>query len=229
MPPRVTFAERVIEFYRRLRPPRLGDLDVDCLFPYRDPDVRACMESFYTKFFSDTRKRIFIIGINPGRFGAGTTAVPFTDPVTLERQCAVPNPFAKRRELSAEFIEQVVDRFGGPKQFYRDFFITAASPVGFTRDGKNYNYYDDRRLQETVRPFMIRKMREQLEFGARRDVAVILGTGKNYTFLSRLNDELRFFDRLLVVDHPRFVMQYRRKRVGEYLDTYEATLRSCLD
>jgi hypothetical protein len=75
---------------------------------------------------------------------------------------------------------------------------------------------------------MIRKMREQLEFGARRDVAVVLGTGKNYAFLNKLNDEQRFFDRLLVVDHPRFVMQYRRKRVPEYVDKYEATLRSCL-
>jgi hypothetical protein len=72
-------------------------------------------------------------------------------------------------------------------------------------------------------------MREQLEFGARRDVAVVLGTGKNYAFLNKLNAEQKFFDRLLVVDHPRFIMQYRRKRVGEYLDTYEATLRSCLD
>jgi hypothetical protein len=229
VPPRETFAERVIDFYRRLRPPRLGDIGVDCLFPYRDPDVRACVETFYRKFFSDNRRRVFLIGINPGRFGAGTTAVPFTDPVTLERQCAIPNQFVKRRELSAEFIEQVVHRFGGPATFYRHFFITAASPVGFTRDGLNYNYYDDRTLQDALRPYMIRKMREQLQFGARRDVAVVLGTGKNYAVLSKLNAEQKFFDRLLVVDHPRFIMQYRRKRVGEYLDTYEATLRSCLD
>ena len=227
MPPRETFADRVIEFYRRLRPPRLGDIGVECLFPYRDPDVRACMETFYRKFFSDNRRRVFLIGINPGRFGAGTTAVPFTDPVTLERQCDIPNPFAKRRELSAEFIEQVVDRFGGPKTFYRDFFITAASPVGFTRDGLNYNYYDERRLQDAVRPFIIRTMRAQLDFCVRRDVAVVLGTGKNYAFLNRLNEEEKFFERLLVVDHPRFIMQYRRTRVGEYLDKYEGILRGC--
>ena len=223
-----TFADRVIDFYRRLRPPRLGDIGVDCLFPYREPDVRAVMETFYRKFFSDERPRVFIIGINPGRFGAGTTAVPFTDPVSLER-IGIPNAFPKRRELSAEFIEQVVGRFGGPTKFYRDFFITAASPVGFTRDGLNYNYYDERRLQDAVTPFIIRKLREQLEFRARRDIAVVLGTGKNYAFLSRLNEAQKFFERLLVVDHPRFIMQYRRKRVDEYLDKYESTLRSCLD
>jgi hypothetical protein len=228
VPQEETFAERVIDFYRRLRPPRLDDLDVDVLFPYRDPNARACMETFYRKFFNDTARRVFLIGINPGRFGGGTTAVPFTDPVSLEGQCGIPNQFPKRRELSAEFIEALIDRFGGPGRFYQTFFISAASPVGFTRDGKNYNYYDDRRLQDALRPFMIRKMREQLEFGARRDVAVVLGTGKNYAFLNKLNDEQRFFDRLLVVDHPRFVMQYRRKRVPEYVDKYEATLRRCL-
>ena len=224
----MTFAEHVIQFYRRLRPPRLGDLGVDVLFPYREPDVRACMETFYRRFFSDDKPRVFIIGINPGRFGAGTTAVPFTDPVSLEK-IGIPNSFPKRRELSAEFIEQVIGRFGGARTFYRRFFITAASPVGFTRGGLNYNYYDDRQLQDAVKPYIIRKMRDQLEFGARRDVAVVLGTGKNHAFLNRLNDEQRFFGKLLVVDHPRFIMQYRRKRVNEYLDKYEATLRSCLD
>ncbi len=186
------------------------------------------MQTFYRRFFSDERQRVFIIGINPGRFGAGTTAVPFTDPVSLER-IGIPNAFPKRRELSAEFIEQVVGRFGGPEKFYCDFFITAASPVGFTRGGLNYNYYDERRLQDAVTPFIIRKLREQLAFGARRDIALVLGTGKNYAFLNRLNEEQKFFDRLLVVDHPRFIMQYRRKRVDEYLDTYESTLRICLD
>ena len=224
-----TFAEHVIDFYRRLRSPAVGKLGIDVLFPYRDADVRACMDAFYRKFFSDHARRVFIIGINPGRFGGGTTGVPFTVPVSLERHCGIPNAFPKRRELSAEFVEAVIERLGGPQRFYASFFITAASPVGFTKDGRNYNYYDDRRVQDALRPFMIRKMREQLEFGARRDVAVVLGTGKNYDFLSRLNDEQQFFDRLLVVDHPRFVMQYRRKRMKEYLDRYETTLRSCLD
>ena len=226
-PSHETFADHVIDFYRRLRPPRLGDIGVECLFPYRAPDVRAVMETFYRKFFSDSRPRVFLIGINPGRFGAGTTAVPFTDPVSLER-LGIPNDFPKRRELSAEFIEQVVERLGGAKRFYRDFFITAASPVGFTRGGLNYNYYDDRRLTYAVRPFIIRTMRAQLAFGGNRDVAVVLGTGKNFAFLNRLNEEQKFFEKLVVVDHPRFIMQYRRKRVPEYLDKYEATLRSCL-
>lgn len=219
----------MIDFYRHLKPPRLGDVDVETLFPYRDPDVRTCMEAFYGRFFSDREARVFVIGINPGRFGGGTTGVPFTDPVSLERQCGITNDFPKRRELSAEFVEAVIERMGGPKAFYASFFITAVSPVGFTKDGKNYNYYDDRRLTEAVTPFIVRTMRAQLEFGARRDVAIILGTGKNFDFFSRLNAAHRLFERLLVVDHPRFIMQYRRRRVGEYLDRYERILRGCVE
>src|SRR6185503_14517701 len=107
-----TFATHVIDFYRSLKPPRLSGVDVDVLFPYRTADVRAVMEAFYRKFYDDQRERVFIIGINPGRFGAGTTGVPFTDPVSLEAHCGIPNAFQKRRELSAVFIEQLLDRFG---------------------------------------------------------------------------------------------------------------------
>lgn len=225
-PPTSTFGSRVIDFYEHLAPPRLRGLGVDALFPFRDPVVRQCLTTFYTKFFSDSIPRVFLIGINPGRFGGGATGIPFTDPVSLERQCEIANPFPKRRELSAVFVERLIDRFGGPAIFYRSFFITAASPVGFTRDGKNYNYYDDPKLLTAVRPFVVNSLREQLDFGARRDTAVVLGTGKNFAFLSRLNDEQRFFGKLLMVEHPRFIMQYRRPHMKRFLDRYEDVLRS---
>jgi hypothetical protein len=220
-----TFASRVLDFYRNLRPPNLRGLGVGTLFPFRDPAVMACTNAFYRKFFGDSAPRVFLIGINPGRFGGGTTGVPFTDPVSLEKQCGIPNPFPKRRELSAEFIEALLDRFGGPKPFYGAFFITAASPVGFTRDGRNYNYYDHPELLGAVKPFIVKALRAQLGFGARRDVAVVLGSGKNFDFLSRLNAEHSFFEKLHVVEHPRFIMQYRRPHVERFLDKYESILR----
>lgn len=221
------FGSRVIEFYRRLRPPRLTGQDVDALYPYRDPSVMQVTSAFYRKFFDDFRSRIYIIGINPGRFGAGTTGVPFTDPVSLEK-IGIDNPFAKRRELSAVFIESLVERFGGPREFYKSFFITAASPIGFTKGGKNYNYYDNPQLAAAVRPFIAKTLRAQLEFGARRHVAIVLGAGKNHAFLERLNQEYGFFDKLLVVEHPRFIMQYRRPHVDRFLDKYESILRPAL-
>ena len=224
-----TFGSRVVEFYRQLRPPRLGGLGVDVLFPYRDPAVMQVTSAFYRKFFDDSSPRVFLIGINPGRFGAGTTGIPFTDPVSLEKQCGIPSKFPRRRELSAEFFEKLIERWGGPRAFYRSFFFSATSPVGFTKGGKNYNYYDNPKLSAAVLPFIVKTMRAQLDFGARRDVAVVLGTGKNFAFLERLNAEHRFFDKLLVVEHPRFIMQYRRPRVGDFLSKYEALLRRVLN
>lgn len=221
------FGSRVTEFYRRLRPPRLTGLDVDALYPYRDPAVMQVTSEFYTKYFDDSRPRVFIIGINPGRFGAGTTGVPFTDPVSLEK-IGIDSPFAKRRELSAVFIESLVGRFDGPREFYKSFFITAASPIGFTKGGKNYNYYDDPQLSAAVRPFIVKTLRAQLEFGARRHVAIVLGTGKNFAYLEPLNQEHGFFAKLLVVEHPRFIMQYRRPHVDRFLDKYESILRPAL-
>jgi uracil DNA glycosylase superfamily protein len=221
----MTFAEQVIEFYRHLKAPRLAGSDIETLYPFRDPLVRQLVAAFYTKFFNDSSTRVYLIGINPGRFGGGTTGVPFTDPVSLELQCGIANPLPKRRELSALFIEALIERFGGPDAFYRRFFITAASPIGFTRNGKNYNYYDDPALLAAVRPYMVKMMRAQLAFGARRDVAVVLGTGKNYDFLTRLNAEQGFFERLEVVEHPRFIMQYRRPQVKRFVDKYETLLR----
>jgi hypothetical protein len=225
---RATFGSAVIDFYRHLKPPRLGGLDVEVLYPYRDPAVMKVTSAFYEKFFDDSRKRVFIIGINPGRFGAGTTGVPFTDPVSLER-VGISNPFPKRRELSAEFVEAMIERLGGLREFYRSFFITAASPIGFTRGGKNYNYYDDPKLVAAVRPFIVKSMRTQLTFGARTNVAIVLGTGKNFSFLQRLNDEHHFFDTLVSVEHPRFIMQYRRPHTARFLDKYEQILTAAVD
>jgi hypothetical protein len=46
--------------------------------------MKIC-SSFYQKYYADNKKRSLIIGINPGRFGAGVTGIPFTDPIRLKR------------------------------------------------------------------------------------------------------------------------------------------------
>lgn len=220
-----TFASRVVAFYRHLAPPTLEGLGIELLDPYRNPAVRRAANAFHRKFFADRSRRTYLLGINPGRFGAGTTGVPFTDPVSLESQCGIQNDFPKRRELSAVFIEALIDRLGGPRRFYRSFFITAVCPMGFTRNGINCNYYDDPRLLARVQPFIVETLQSQIAFGARRDVAMVLGTGRNFAFLSKLNAELRLFDELVPLEHPRFIMQYRRRQVGRYLQKYERALR----
>ncbi len=52
------------------------------------------------------------------------------------------------------------------------------------------------------------------------------GTGKNEKYLRRLNDEHRFFKNLVVLEHPRFIMQYKMRSKQFYIDKYVDAFRS---
>src|SRR5205085_2097693 len=140
-----TFAERAYRFYCALAAPRVPR-GVQVMNPYADGRVRRFVHVFLDKYFGDTRERVLVMGINPGRFGAGVTGVTFTDPVALNDFCGIPNHLPRKRELSSVFVYDVIAAMGGPDAFFRDFFLTAVCPLGFTRDGRNMNYYDDRKL-----------------------------------------------------------------------------------
>jgi hypothetical protein len=49
---------------------------------------------------------------------------------------------------------------------------------------------------------------------------IALARGENYKFLSTLNAEHRFFENIIPLAHPRFIMQYKRKNLNKYLDQY---------
>ena len=192
--------------------------------PYTEPRTQAYVRAFLEKYFSDNRERSLILGINPGRFGAGITGVTFMDPVALADECGIPNDMPRKRELSAIFVNMVIKHLGGPKAFYDRFFISAVSPLGFTRRGINMNYYDDRKLERAVTPFIVSSIEAQIALGCRRDRVIVLGRGQNAKFLTRLNDQYRWFDSVQRLDHPRFIMQYRRKKLDDYIASYESTL-----
>ncbi|MBL7791332.1 MAG: DUF4918 family protein [Saprospiraceae bacterium] len=214
------FSEKVIHFTRQLRPDWQLPAGVTLLYPYALPATMEALSAFYRKYYADEQSRIFIFGINPGRFGAGITGVPFTDPIRLESECGIPNSFEKKAELSSQFVYQFVQAYGGGESFYGRFYITSLSPLGFTKEGKNYNYYDDKQLQQSVTPYILDNIRTQMAFGTTDKVALCLGEGQNYKFFQQLNTQHGFFERILPLPHPRWVMQYRRKRSGEFVDFY---------
>jgi hypothetical protein len=224
-----SFAAALLAFLDGLGLPVVPE-EVEVLNPLADPAVRAYAAQFYARFYGDRNQRVCILGINPGRFGSGTTGVPFIDPVSLRELCGIDNALPPRRELSAQFVEQVVRDWGGPGRFYRDFFITAVCPWGFTRGGKNYNYYDSPQLLASLEPLLVAKLQEQLDtLPVSRRVAIVLGAGKNMAELDRLNAAHGFFEHVVALEHPRFIMQYRRKRVDEYIAQYRTALRDALD
>lgn len=229
-----TFAERVIDFNRNLRLDiKLPD-GIRVMNPFAEnPAALETSSQFYRRFYNDNRKRILILGINPGRFGAGVTGVPFTDTKRLKDKCGLEIEGVSTNELSSVFIYEVIDAWGGAAGFYSDFYINSPSPLGYVFVNKrgrevNFNYYDSKILTDTLKPFMVDSIRKHIAAGTRTDIACCLGTGRNFKYLSELNREFSFFDRLVPLEHPRFIMQYKLKYKDDYKEKYLRTLRECL-
>ncbi|HVS96898.1 MAG TPA: uracil-DNA glycosylase family protein [Puia sp.] len=221
-----TQAAAILDFYRNLRPRFALPESVSIMNPYQDPETWATASKFYGKFYSDPRPRAFIFGINPGRHGAGVTGVPFTDPIRLADVCGISNDWKKQAELSSQFIYTMIAGYGGAEAFYGNYFFTALSPLGFVRHGKNLNYYDDKKLLHEVEPFVLTCIRRQLETMPTYPVCYCLGEGTNYGYFRRINEKHRFFREIVPLPHPRWIMQYRRKRVAEFVDLYVSRLRA---
>ncbi len=156
----------------------------------------------------------------PAGLGGGVTGIPFTDPIRLQKECGIENSWSPKQELSSIFVYDMINTFGGTEAFYHKFYFTAVSPLGFTRGGKNLNYFDDKILAERIVPFAVECFRMQLAWGLNASVAFCLGEGTNYKFLSKLNATYKLFDKIVPLSHPRFIMQYKLKTKNDYINKY---------
>jgi hypothetical protein len=220
------YCDRILSFYKTLEIKSKLPKGVEVMNPYREASAFALCEKFYRKYFSDHQERTLILGINPGRFGGGITGVPFTDPIKLEEICGIPNELKKKAELSADFIYEMISAYGGPDLFYKRFYISAISPLGFVKEGKNLNYYDIRELEMAIEPFIIDCLQKQIAFGTNTTKCFCLGEGENFKYLERINKKYSFFEKVIPLAHPRFIMQYKRKSVPVYVKDYLAKLNS---
>ena len=219
------FSNKLIQYFRSLRPPKNLPNGIDVLFPFKDPKVIEIISQFYKKFFNTDHPRKLLLGINPGRYGAGITGVNFTAPKQLKENCGIDHAFTSSSELSAEFIYDVIEHYGGPKKFYADWFIGSVCPLGFTRNGKNLNYYDDKQLMAAIAPFIIECINKQISLGFRTEQCICIGGEKNLKFLSNLNEQYKWFEKITALPHPRFILQYRRKQKDNYIHQYLSALR----
>src|SRR5690606_4984446 len=121
----MTFATNVLKFYKALKIDVPLPAGIEVLNPYVDKRTFELCRQFYNKYYGDDVERIAILGINPGRFGAGLTGIPFTDPQKLEERCGIANDLPKKPELSAQFMYRVFDAYGGLDVFCRRFFISS--------------------------------------------------------------------------------------------------------
>lgn len=194
-------------------------------------EVLRIVGEFHRRFYSDDRPRLLMLGINPGRLGAGSTGLCFTDTKRCESELGIPVKGFRTHEPSSDFFYRMIAAAGGPEKFYSTVVVQAVCPLGFVKKGPkgspvNLNYYDDPALQKAVTPFVVQWLRDLIATGMRTDVVFCIGTGKNLAYLEALNAEHKFFERIVALEHPRFIMQYRAKRIGEYVEKYVEVLRA---
>ena len=223
------FAARLHRFLSTFPQPAALPPGIEALSPFREPAVQELLKSFGEKFYADNRPRVAVLGINPGRLGMGRTGVAFTDPGALTEFCGLGHALPHQRpELSTQFIYRVVAALGGPAEFYRHFFLGSVYPLVLLRAGLNHNYYDSAALLRALWPDMQLSLRQQVQdLGLRTDVAVSLGR-RNGLFFQRLNAELGLFGKIIVLDHPRYLMQYHRRNLAANVGEYAKALGSCL-
>ena len=221
-----TLAERIIAFNRTLDFKGELPLGINIMNPFKgNGDILAVSSIFYRKYYIDNNPRHLILGINPGRFGAGVTGIPFTDTKRLTNECGLSYSGKETHEPSSVFVYEVIEAYGGVEKFYNDFYINSISPLGFTisdekGNEKNYNYYDSKELTKKMFSFMVDNIYKQIALGMKTDVCFCFGTGKNEKFLQLLNDKYGLFKSIVALEHPRFVMQYKAKSKPAYIEKY---------
>jgi hypothetical protein len=215
-----TWASCLYHYYATLKPPQDLPNGIKWLYPQKETDVLQILQRFLQKFYNDPNERTLLLGINPGRFGAGVTGVNFTASKQLTEACGIEHPFKQGSELSAEFIYEMIALYGGVDAFYKNYFIASVCPLGLTKNGKNLNYYDDKTLLIKLRPFIIQSLDTLTSFNVNPDYCICIGGEKNFRFLNLLNEEYKWFKTIRVVPHPRFIMQYKRKSLEKYLSVY---------
>ncbi len=220
-----SFATKVVDFHKGLRLSKNLPKGIQVLNPFKEnEEVLATINTFYKKFYDDNNERKIIVGINPGRLGAGMTGIPFTDTKKLSKICGIEMESIKTHEPSSVFIYDLIEKFGGAEKFYGKYYISSVCPLGFVEQNKkgnwiNCNYYDSPELFLTVKSFIITSLKKQISFGIDTSSCYVLGK-KNAKFRSLINKEMKFFDSIVALDHPRYIVQYKSKLKAAYIDEY---------
>ena len=225
-----TFADKIIAFNKQLRYTGKLPPGFQVLNPFlENPETLQVMRQFYNKYYKDTAKLKFIIGINPSRHGAGVTGVPFTDTKRLDAVCGIKMKTAYTHEVSSVFVYDLIAAYGGADKFYKEFYINSPFPLAIIRKTKNgnwlnANYYDEQSLFESVKKFMIQSLQHHISLGLYTDVVYVWGK-KNAGFIRQLNKEAGMFTEIITLEHPRYIQQYKFKERDQYIDQFIVTFR----
>lgn len=229
----MTFAEHILQFNENLSHEFLKlPIGFNVINPFNGDSkelVGKITTAFYQKFYNDNISRRFILGSSPVRRGTAVTGVPFEDAKHLQMETGNFIDKFHINQSSSEFLYDVIEKYGGCKKFYTDFYMNFVCPLGIVRTNSkgnevNCNYYESKKLQEVLYPFIVSTLRSQIGFGIDTSVCYCIGSGGNYNFLSKINKKHNFFDVMIPLEHPRFIMQYNSKQKDLFIEKYISSL-----
>ena len=157
------------------------------------------IQRFNRYYYGKTIPKVVLCGINPGRFGAGKIGIPLMDFATLSK--LIDGIESKESERSAQFFAKIVQKVG-PKRFYRHFYVTNISWVGFMKEGRNLNFYD---LPKHAQEFVYEQFLFEMEY-VRPEQIIALGRNVQKTIKEILAIEPDY------LPHPNFC-QFPRNEV----------------
>ena len=134
-------------------------------------------------------------------------------------------------KASSNFLYDVMEQYGGCEKFYQDFFMSFVCPLGVVNlnargNEINANYYENKKLENALYSFIVTSLKKQIAFGIQTSICYCIGSGENFRFLTRINEQYKFFDKIIALEHPRFIMQYNKKDRNKYLDKYVTALNN---
>lgn len=228
-----TFAQNVIEYNKKISKISMdlpeGFRIVNPFNGSQKEIVNEISTEFYKKFYNDCNKRRIILGSSPARRGTAVTGVPFEDAVHLQKETGILIDKFYINKASSGFLYDVMEKYGGCKKFYSDFYMNFVCPVGIARNNSkgnevNCNYYDSKKLQEALYTLIVCSIKAQIDLGIDTSICYCIGSGENYAFLSKINEKYKFFKEIIPLEHPRFIMQYNSKHKDEFLEKYLTAL-----
>ncbi len=229
-----TTAQKILEFYNSLK-----NIDINLPEKYRlinpfaganQQQIAQIIHRFYYRYYHDNKRRFMILGSSPARRGTALNGVPFEDVNHLQKDTGISIDAFGANKRSSSFLYEVMEECGGRQNFYKQFYMSFVCPLGIEKinlkgNWVNCNYYENAALKKCLHPFILDSLRCQIDFNIDTTVCFCIGSGENFKFLTNINNKHHFFDAIVPLEHPRFIMQYNADRKEEFMQKYVNTFR----
>ncbi|EGO8510061.1 uracil-DNA glycosylase family protein [Enterococcus faecalis] len=224
-----TFSEKVLEFNKQLSGCSIDMPEgFNVINPFKGnqkDQVHELTVAFYTQYYNDKIPRKMILGSSPARRGTAVTGVPFEDVCHLHELAGLNIEGYSINRSSSDFLQDVIINYGGREKFYLDFYMGFVCPLGITKTNSrgnevNYNYYESKKIENFLYPLIVKSIKSQLNFGIDRTICYCIGSGENFKFLKKVNECYSFFEKIIPLEHPRYIMQYNSSRKDYFMEKY---------